>query len=105
MDASVVPGCVIRARLVESIEAKQKAKGEDWQRNDRLIAVAAHAQTHQDVQSLNDLRPHLLDEIKEFFVVYNRLRNRKFKPLGVIGPDKSQELIKSGMDAFKKRHR
>jgi inorganic pyrophosphatase len=104
MDAPVVPGCVIRARPVGAIEAKQKAKGEDWQRNDRLIAVAAHAQTHQNVQSLKDLRPHLVDEIKEFFIGYNRLRGRKFKPLALIGPDKSRELIKSGMDAFKKQN-
>jgi inorganic pyrophosphatase len=52
MDAPVVPGCVIRARPVGAIEAKQKAKGEDWQRNDRLIAVATHAQTHENVKSL-----------------------------------------------------
>ena len=43
MDAPVVPGCVIRARLIGAIEAKQKAKGESWERNDRLIAVAVHA--------------------------------------------------------------
>jgi inorganic pyrophosphatase len=104
MDAPVVPGCVIRARLVGTIEAKQKAKGEDWQRNDRLIAVATHAQTHQDVKSLEDLRPHLVDEIKEFFIEYNRLRGRKFKPLAFSGPDKSRELIKSGMDVFKKQN-
>jgi Inorganic pyrophosphatase len=55
-------------------------KGESWHRNDRLIAVAAHA---QNVQSLEDLRPHLIDEIKEFFIVYNRLRGRKFKPLAL----------------------
>ena len=103
MDAPVVPGCVIRARPVGAIEAKQKTKGEDWQRNDRLIAVAAHAQTHQNVQSLEDLRPHLIDEIKEFFIAYNRLRGRKFKPLALTGPGKSRELIKAGMDAFKKQ--
>jgi inorganic pyrophosphatase len=104
MDAPVVPSCVIRARPVGTIEAKQKAKGEDWQRNDRLIAVATHAQTHQDVKSLEDLRPHLVDEIKEFFIEYNRLRGRKFKPLALSGPDKSRELIKSGMDVFKKQN-
>jgi len=103
MDAPVVPGCVIRARAVGAIEAKQKAKGEDWERNDRLIAVAAHAQSHQNVKSLEDLRPHLVDEIKEFFIVYNRLRGRKFKPIALSGPGKSRELIKSGMDAFKKQ--
>jgi inorganic pyrophosphatase len=103
MDAPVVPGCVIRARLVGAIEGKQKAKGEEWQRNDRLIAVATHAQTHEDVKSLEDLRPHLVDEIKAFFIDYNRLRGRKFKPLTLSGPGKSRKLIKSGMAAFDKQ--
>jgi inorganic pyrophosphatase len=67
--------------------------------------VATHAQTHQDVKSLEDLHPHLVDEIKEFFIEYNRLRGRKFKPLALSGPDKSRKLIKSGMDAFKKQSR
>ena len=66
--------------------------------------MAAHAQTHQNVQSLEDLRPHLVDEINEFFILYNRLRGRKFKPLALTGPDKSRELIKSGMAAFKKQN-
>ena len=95
---------MIRARPVGAIEAKQKTKGEDWQRNDRLIAVAAHAQTHQNVQSLEDLRPHLIDEIQEFFIAYYRLRVRQFKPLALTGPDKSRELIKAGMDGFKKQN-
>ena len=105
MDAPVVPGCVIRARAVGAIEAKQKAKGESWQRNDRLIAVATHAQTHENVKSLADLRPHLVEEIKAFFVEYNRLRGRKFKPLALSGRGKSRKLIESGMHAFKKRTR
>jgi inorganic pyrophosphatase len=104
MDAPVVPGCVIRARPVGAIEAKQKAKGEEWQRNDRLIAIATHAQTHENVKSLEDLRPHLVDEIKAFFIEYNRLRGRKFKPLALSGPDKSRKLIKSGMAAFNKQN-
>src|ERR1700752_2495975 len=35
MEASVIPGCVVRVRLVGAIEAKQKGKGESWIRNDR----------------------------------------------------------------------
>src|ERR1700757_4685700 len=45
----------------------------------------------------------LMDEIQEFFIAYNRLRGRKFRPLALTGPGKSRELIKAGMDAFKKR--
>jgi inorganic pyrophosphatase len=105
MDAPVIPGCVIHARPIGAIEAKQKAKGETWQRNDRLIAVAVHAQTHENIKSMDDLRPHLADEIKAFFVDYNRLRERKFKPLAESSPRKARKLIKAGMETFRKQRR
>jgi inorganic pyrophosphatase len=104
MDAPVVPGCVIQARPIGAIEAKQKGKGEDWIRNDRLIAVAIHSQTHDNAKSLNDLRPHLVEEIKEFFVNYNQLRGRKFKPLDEAGPRAAEKLIEAGMKTFKEQH-
>src|SRR5579863_1489811 len=89
MDEPVMPGCVIRARLIGAIEAEQKEKDDGWTRNDRLIAVATHAQTHDGAARLSDLRPHLIDEIKEFFVGYNKLRNRGFKPMDDANPKKA----------------
>jgi hypothetical protein len=71
---------------------KQKAKGETWQRNDRLIAVAVHAQTHE-IKSMDYLRPHLVDEIKLFFIDNNRLGESKFKPLAESSPLKARKLI------------
>ena len=103
MDAPVIPGCVITARPIGAIEAKQKSKGEDWIRNDRLIAVAVHSQTHDSTKSLSDLRSHLVEEIKEFFVNYNRLRGRKFKPFAEAGPKAASKLIDAGMMIFKKK--
>ena len=73
MEASVIPGCVIRALLVGAIEG--------------------------------DLRPHLLDEIKEFFVSYNKLRDRKFRTTHDASPDKARKLIEEGMKTFKKKRR
>lgn len=105
MEAPVVPGCVVRARAIGVIQARQKEKGGRWTRNDRLLAVATHAQTHQAVKHLSDLRPHLLDEIKAFFIDYNKLRNRKFKPEGDAGPHKARTLIDDGIKTFSKKHR
>src|SRR6266567_6147520 len=105
MEASVIPGCVVRARLVGAIEAEQKEKGEGWTRNDRLIAIATHAQTYDKAKKLSDLRPHLLDEIKEFFVSYNKLRNRKFRATHDASPDKARKFIEEGMNTFKKKRR
>jgi inorganic pyrophosphatase len=105
MDAPAVPGCIIRARAIGAIEAKQKEKGGAWTRTDRLIAVATHAQTHASVNSLDDLRPHLVEEINAFFVTYNRLRGRKFKALPEAGPHQAMTLIDKGAAASAKKHK
>jgi inorganic pyrophosphatase len=105
MDFPVIPGCVLRARLVGCIQAEQKDDGENWARNDRLIAIAKHARTHAGVKTLKDLRPHLLDEIKAFFVQYNRLHGKRFKPIGDCGPRRSMKLVEHGMRQFKKQRK
>jgi inorganic pyrophosphatase len=106
MDAPVVPGCVIRARLLGVIKARQRdKKDKKWVRNDRLIAVACHAQTHQEEKSLKDLRPHLTDEISAFFVDYNKIRDREFEQLDVCGPKKAMKVVDEGMKLFKSRQR
>jgi len=104
MEASVVPGCIVRTRVIGGIEAKQKEKGGNWTKNDRLIAVATHAQTYQKAKTLSDLRPHLIEEIIEFFVDYNKLRHRKFKTSAIVGPHKAKRLIEGGMKQFQRKH-
>jgi hypothetical protein len=51
------------------------------------------------------LRPHLITEIKEFFVTYNKLRDRKFKCKDEASPQKGRKLIEAGLKSFKKRRR
>jgi inorganic pyrophosphatase len=104
MDAPGVPGCIVRAKLVGAIRARQREKKGKWNRNDRLLAVAAHAQTHERVRSLKDLRPHLVEEIKAFFVEYNELRGRKFEPQSDCGPAKALKLVRAGRQTFKKKN-
>lgn len=103
METSVVPGCILTARLLGAIEAEQKEKDEGWTRNDRLVAVATHAQPYQKAKSFGDLRPHLVDGVIESFVSYNKLRGRKFKPSKTVGPGKAEELIKAGRKKFRRK--
>jgi inorganic pyrophosphatase len=49
-----------------------------------------HAQTHDDVTSIKELRSHLMEEIREFFVDYNKLRDCEFRPHGEVGPGKAK---------------
>jgi hypothetical protein len=48
---------------------------------------------------------HLLEEIEGFFIEYNQLRDRKFKPLADRGPEQARKLVKDGMAAYRKRRR
>ena len=44
-----------------------------------------------------------MEEIKQFFVNYNELRGRKFKPLAEAGPRAAEKIIDPGMKTFKKQ--
>ena len=93
LDAPVTPGCVVRMRPVGVVEAEQKEKGKKWIRNDRVLAVAVNARVHASVRKPQDLRPHMLREVQEFFVEYNKLEDRKFRCLRVRGPKSAIGLV------------
>ena len=93
MDEPAFVGCLIEARLLGVIEADQTEDGKT-ERNDRLIAVAAKSHTHGPLKSLQTLDSNLIVEIEHFFVSYNEVRGRKFKPKGCKGPATAKRLIK-----------
>lgn len=95
LDESVPQGTVISVRLIGAIEAEQRKEGEDWIRNDRLLAVATHAHIHGNVESIKDLNPKMLDEIEAFFEHYNRLKGSEFKPIGRVGAKKAEKLLEN----------
>ena len=92
MDEPAFTGCLVRSRLLGVIEAEQTEKGET-ERNDRLIAVASKSRTSGDLESITDLNPKLLDEIEHFFISYNEVKGKKFKPLGRYGPERARRLV------------
>ena len=93
MDDPAFVGCLIQARLLGVIEAKQ-TKADKTERNDRLIAVASESHTHGSLESLKELDRKLLNEIEHFFVSYNDARGKKFTPIARKGPAAAKRLIK-----------
>lgn len=97
MDFPVIPGCVVAARLIGAIQARQKDEGHDWIENDRLIAVASVSRKQESVKTLKDLRPHLLDEIAEFFVAYNKQAGGIFRRTGTCDASGAMKLVQKGI--------
>src|SRR4051812_36734786 len=93
MDAAVFCGCAVPSRVIGVIEAEQTEDGQ-CQRNDRIVCVPVKCRTYGDCKSLKDLNDDRLEEIKQFFVSYNRVRGKKFKVVGVHGPAKAERLAR-----------
>ena len=92
MDEPAFVGCLVQARLLGVIEAEQTEAGKT-ERNDRLISVAAESHTHSSLKSLRKMDSTLIREIEHFFVSYNEVRSKKFKPIGHKGPATATRLI------------
>ena len=107
MEHRAFPGCLVRARLIGVIEAEQSEKGEEKERNDRRVAVAAKSRAWEDVGEIDDLDDSLLDEIEHFFVSYNSWKHKTFEPIGRHGPGRARKLVErgSGTSARKKKGR
>ena len=93
-------GCVVLGELVGVLECEQTQEGET-QRNDRLIAVPIDAKSHEPMQPSIELDGKLNQAISEFFVKYNELQGKKFRTLGMRGPDRAMEIVKRGMELAK----
>jgi inorganic pyrophosphatase len=103
LDHAVPPGGVATGRLIGVMEIRQRKPKERWERNDRFFAVATHAHSHQSLRKLDDLRPHMLEEIESFFTHYASLNGKKLEVLGRKGPRAALKLLKIGMKAYARR--
>jgi inorganic pyrophosphatase len=93
MDEPAFTGCVVQVRLIGVIEAEQTERDGTTTRNDRLIAVAADSHNHSDITSLHGLNEHLVEEIEHFFVSYNSIAGKKFKPIGRFAAGRALKLV------------
>ena len=103
-DESLFPLCLVQARLIGVIEAEQTQEGKTI-RNDRMVAVAVGSRLYAKVSDLDDLPPTLMDEIEQFFINYNKMRNRVFKPTARSGAAEGLKLVERSIKKVAKKKR
>jgi inorganic pyrophosphatase len=103
MDEPTFPGCLVPARLIGVIEARQTSRKGKRERNDRLIAVAGECQRFAGLESFKDMDTRDIEEIEHFFISYNEQAGKKFTPLGRGGPKTAEKLLEEGMRQFQKK--
>jgi inorganic pyrophosphatase len=94
MDEAAFPGCVVPALLIGVLEAEQTEDGKTV-RNDRFVAVVETPYNPAEFRSLEEVSGQRLDEIEHFFVSYNQMEGRQFKPLARRGAVHAQKLLEA----------
>ena len=94
MDEPSYPGNLIECKVLGVIEAEQTERNGKTMRNDRLIAAAVESHRYKEFTSIKDLDKYLLDEIINFFITYNKMSNKDFKPIRNKGRRTAFRLIK-----------
>jgi inorganic pyrophosphatase len=103
MDEPAHVGCLLDIRIVGVIEADQTEDGKT-ETNSRLLAVAIHSYSHEHITSIKQIDETMLEQLKAFFVSYNKLRDKKFKVTGQGGPARALKILKRGVKAFDRKN-
>jgi inorganic pyrophosphatase len=91
-------GCLIKARPI-GLLLMEDEKGRD----PKILAVPIQDPRFEGVQDLSDTHPHVLKEIKEFFVTYKRLEPRKWVTWkGWEDANRAKELITHAINLYRK---
>jgi inorganic pyrophosphatase len=88
------PGCVVRARPVGVLDMSDD-KGHDY----KILAVARDDPRWDETGTLQDLSPHRLVEIENFFKIYKALEGRETDVSGWLGIEDAWRIIDAAMTA------
>jgi inorganic pyrophosphatase len=101
IDEPTFVGCLITAKVIGIIEAKQ-TENRKTIRNDRLICSSATKANPAHLASLNQLPPGEIEEIGYFFSSYNEMEGRKFTVIGNRGPKEALRVLRKGIREHKR---
>jgi inorganic pyrophosphatase len=100
-EAGIPYGCVVLGQLVGVLECEQTEDGET-ERNDRLLATPIDAKSQAPMLPSIPLDRRLTTAITEFFEKYNELQGKRFRSLGMHGPERALQIVKSAMKSAKR---
>jgi inorganic pyrophosphatase len=96
-DESIFPGILVPSRLIGGLKARQSEDGK-MKQNNRLFTVPVLPQEYSPPRHIRDLDKHLLHEIKDFFITYQRLMGKKFEILAAFGPKEAKALVQKSLE-------
>ncbi len=68
--------------------------------DEKIISVCVNDPSMSGYNDISELPPHILDEIKHFFIVYKQLENKTTFVTEIDGVDEAKRVIQASIDAY-----
>jgi inorganic pyrophosphatase len=91
-----VPLCIVRAKPIGLMKMIDQGQSDD-----KVIAVHFDDQEYKHYQSIHELPPHRLAQVKRFFEDYKALENKTVSVGGFLGPEEALLVIKEAIAFYK----
>jgi inorganic pyrophosphatase len=91
----VFPRCLIEAKVIGVMEMI-----DEDERDDKIIAVAAHDMSVNYINDISELPPHYLIELKRFFEDYKMLEHKNVTVEQFLGKEKAWEIVRESIKLY-----
>ena len=75
----------------------------DGGKNDeKIIAIPFSDPTYNNIGSIDEMPPHIFDEMLHFFSVYKQLENKQTAVKELFGKEKAEEIISEAIECYER---
>ncbi len=71
--------------------------------DDKIIAIPFSDPNYNNITSIDQLPPHIFDEMMHFFSVYKQLESKSTAVKTLFGRDVAEQIIQESIDAYNKK--
>ena len=93
----IVPMTLVQVRPIGAMRMIDGGK-----QDDKIIALPFSDPTHRGVSSIDELPPHIFDEIMHFFIVYKQLENKQTAVKELFDRAEAEEIVRRAIGDYKK---
>jgi len=76
---------------------------DDGKMDDKVIAIPFSDPTYLGITSIDELPPHIFDEIMHFFTVYKQLENKQTAVKTLFGKREAEEIVGQAIEDYRKK--
>lgn len=91
----ILPQSLVRCYPVGMITMMDQGKLDE-----KIIAIPFEDPTYNSYTNIDELPPHVVDEMRHFFSVYKNLEKKETVVNDETGPDAARETIEKALDAY-----